>query len=234
VLLLAAGCSSIKEFVPIHSSAAAMRIPNQQRILSEATLAAVNQAVSANELNLNQLAGKTVVVDADGVFPHSRTDLFAYLVTAFEGELSRRGVRVLPRALPSELRIDEGARGAQVSLTPPAPESLHADARVAVSVDWGGIDYQDNKHVSVARATGMAVVGVFTFGLGAIIWRLAQTPMVHTLTLKARVHITVRVIPVQTGLRFAMASGSGESQIAIDQETDSGYTNQMTVPEKAE
>jgi hypothetical protein len=230
----ASGCSSIKEFVPISSHAAMMRIPNQQRILSEAALGAVAQTVTNQELNLAQLQNRTVVVEMDGVFPHSHEELLTYLRTAVEGELARRGIHVI-HALPPELQVPEGGNAGRFAFAiPGAAEALHADARLVVSVDWGGVDYQDHKHASSSRVAGMVVTGIFTFGLGAIIWALASTPMVHTLTLKARVHLTARTIPLGNGLRFAQASGAGESQITIDAETDSGYTNNMSVPQKKE
>jgi hypothetical protein len=219
-------CSSIKEFVPIATSPTAMRIPNQQRILSEAAGTAVGQVVANQELSLAQLQGKAVIVEMDGVFPHSHEELLEYLRTQFEGELARRGIRVV-RPLPPAIHVS--------SLTVQTPvEPIHADARMVVSVDWGGIDYQDDKHASTKRVVGMVVTGIFTFGVGAIIWALAQSPMVHVLTLKARVHLTARIIPITAGLRFAAAPGAGEAQITIDTETDSGYTNNMSVPQKKE
>jgi len=136
-----------------------------------------------------------------------------------EGELARRGVHVL-HPLPLEIRRPRGATPvASTFAIPGAPEAIHADARVVLSVDYGGIDYQDHKHASSSRVAGMVVTGVFTFGLGAIIWALAQSPMVHTFTLKARVQVTARTMPITTGLRFASAPGAGESQITIDAET---------------
>jgi len=233
-LLMFTGCSSIKEFVPISSSAVAMRLPNQQRILSQAATAAVLQTVNNQELNLAQLQNRSVVVEMDGVFPHSRDELLSYLRTAMEGELARRGVRVL-HALPAEIQVPEGGNTGRFAVTVPgSAEAMRADARLAVSVDWGGIDFQDHKHPTGGRVAGMVIGGILTFGLVAIIMALSDSVTVHTLTLKARVHLTARLIPIATGLRYASAIGEGESSITIDAESDSGYTNNMKIPQKKE
>jgi hypothetical protein len=116
-----------------------------------------------------------------------------------------------------------------------------ADVRVVASVEWGGVDYSDQKYLVGGRLAGMVIVGIFTFTIGAFIWRAIQSPYSHIFTLHGRARIVVQAIPgggepapagLRSAVRPARGVGEGEAKIVIDALSDSGYTNFMKVPEK--
>ena len=75
---------------------------------------------------------------------------------------------------------------------------------MVATVDWGGVDYEDRK-----RGRNH-----------------------HVFTLKARVHVTVRAVPVIAGLAGGVGAGEGASQLVIDARDRSGYAHYVTVPMK--
>jgi hypothetical protein len=238
---IVAGCGSVKEYVPIKIGPVGMRVPNQQRLVSQAVTQAVYKACRHGRLNLKQYAGKTGRVEVNGVFPHSESDLLKYVASVVEGEMSLAGlvvtrkepfivkpvtVNVGPAATAADTPPAAPAAGSQI-ISPPRP-----DVRIIASLDWGGVDFTDKKYVNGGKLAGMIVVGLVTFTVGGIIWRIIESPMDHTFTLNARAHVTIRAIPTAAGLRPGFGLGEGSAQIVIDADSDSGYTANMAVPQK--
>lgn len=223
--LIFSACGYTKEYVPIRSSASGIRIPNQQRLLAAAASRAVNRACSQSTMKFTNYSGKTGRVEINGILPHSDRDLLDYIASGVEGYMARGGMLVLPRERrqKEKVAVHVGAGQAQTTEVP--------DVRVLVSVDWGGIDLKDKKYIVGGKVAGMVVVGIFTWGIGAIIWGLASPPYGHIFTLDGKVKVTVQAVPVKAGSSYAIGAGEGSARIVIDTESDTGYTNFMRVPQ---
>ncbi|HZS35267.1 MAG TPA: hypothetical protein VFF06_00495 [Polyangia bacterium] len=240
LVAVGAGCSSVKEYVPVRFQTAAPRIPNQQRIVAQAADEAVRAAASDATLNLSQYSGRSGRVEVNGVFPQSDSDLLDYIGSAVEGSMALAGMRVIARPPAIRVRNDSGGSTAQVvvSGTPlPEPPDQAPDLRVVASVSWGGIDFEDHKYVVGGRLAATILLTIFTLpvaGLGGLLYGAIKGVTGHTFTLKARVRITLRAIPAVAGLRAGVGQGEGSSQIVIDAESASGYAHAITIPEKKE
>src|SRR6185436_1761187 len=106
VLLLAVGCGSVKEYVPIAPASVGLKMPNQQRLVATSTTEAIRGAIVDPKLNLGQYRGLKGRVEVNGVFPPSKTELLDYVATAVEGEMLQAGIQVLPRDLPATVKVD--------------------------------------------------------------------------------------------------------------------------------
>lgn len=161
-LAASGGCGSfVKEFAPIRPGSVAVRVPNQQRLLSSATLEAV--ATAAAQVRLAQYAGRSAQVEVNGVLPHSRDELLEYIAAAVEGEAARAGIRVIPRP---RLQLLGGGLGlAPVSASPQQPAP---DLRLVASVDWGGVDYEEKKYVVASRMGGQLGLLIGGLVLGSV------------------------------------------------------------------
>jgi hypothetical protein len=122
------GCTATtKEYVPVETGTAPIRVPNQQRIVALSVQDAVKKACAS--LNLRQYAGRTARVEVNGVFPHSAADLLDYIASGVEGEASASGLVVLPRpdlTDAPEVVVNTGAP------PPPHPPSAAAPQQSAV------------------------------------------------------------------------------------------------------
>jgi hypothetical protein len=166
ISLLAVGCTSVKEFVPIHSHAAPIRVPNQQRLVSLATAQAIQNAV--RDANLAQYAGQSGRVEVNGVFPHSAQDLLEYVASSVEFEMARVGMRVIAHAtLP--VRDEATPSGTMIIMKESAPEPTPPDLRVVVSLDWGGIDFKDHQYVVWPKAAGQLGLAIGSILIGGTI-----------------------------------------------------------------
>lgn len=156
VLLVAAlgagGCAHNKETVPLARSWAPVRAANQQRVLALAVDDAVEQ------LDLAQVAGKSVMVDLSGVFPHSDGDLMDYVIAQVEGRAARAGARVLPRP-PKPVPFVLGT----IAPAPPAkvePPVAVPDFKLLVGVSWAGIDTREKVVTDENRLSGQVGLAV--------------------------------------------------------------------------
>jgi hypothetical protein len=166
VLLLAtflSACGYVKEYAPVNASVTPVRVPNQQRLVSLAATQAVVNA--ARSLNLARYAGRSGIVEVNGVFPHSASDLLEYVASALEGEMARAGMRVIPHPTPAPVRPENGGQPL-VLVTPNAQEQPQPDVRVVASLDWGGIDMRDQQYVVWKNAIAQLAVGVGGFAIG--------------------------------------------------------------------
>lgn len=153
-----AGCSYNKETVPLARSWTPVRAANQQRVVALAVDDAVDQ------LDLSKLAGKAVVVELAGVFPHSNEDLLEYVRQQVEGRAARAGARVVelstvppPAPMPMPASTPTG-KSVAIDLKQEAPEY-----RVLVGVSWGGLDTRVKAVTDEARLSGqlgLAVGGI--------------------------------------------------------------------------
>jgi len=248
-LLLVAALASVcackynKETVPVRRAEADIRVPNQQRVVALAT----DQAVEA--LDFSKLQGKSVAIEVTGVFPHSNTDLLAYLNAQVEAKLARSGARVLaqpplvilPGAQPAAAGATSAAQGSLVLSEPP-------DYRLLVNVSWGGADIRDKvttdeplltKQIGLAATglisgvllmtlsdsafrQGFAVIGTVGTVGGAALWYGKHSPFPHVITLIGRVRIVAQGIPTKEGTSFT-TEGAGESKIVNDERIPEGY-----------
>jgi hypothetical protein len=163
------GCaSSVKEFVPIHTSSLPVRVPNQQRLVSLAAQQAVTAA--AREINLAQYAGLSGRVEINGVFPHSANDLLEYVASAVEFEMARVGMRVLSHPIMAPVRSEAIASAPVIMMREPGAEAApQPDLRVIASLDWGGIDFKDQQYTVWSRAGAMLGIALGGIVTGAII-----------------------------------------------------------------
>jgi hypothetical protein len=218
-----AACTYSKEYIPVDPRPAGLRVPTEQKLVATAVAQAVSQA--SEQLKLSQYAGKSGQVEVNGVFPATQHELLDYVAAQFEGEMAHSGMAVVARPqYPDQV----------TSLTVPArpcdeKDVKKPDVRLVASLDWGGIDYTDKKTVNGGKVVGMIVVGILTFGIGAVIWALADSPTDHTLVLDSRVRMTVRAIPGAPGVAPAIAGGEGSARIVIDPTSDSGHTSGLVV-----
>ena len=230
------GCGSVKEFVPIRPMSVPLRMPNQQRIVAEATTEAVNRASADGKLNLSQYKGLKGRVEVNGVFPHSGSDLLDFIASAVEGSMMQAGMLVLPRPHPFSVRAEGGASSVTIIPPPAAPETADAksDVRLVASVDWGGVDYEEARELLGGRVALAIVLSVLTLGVAGIIYIAVTDFYDHTFTLKSRVHITLRALPTTTNLRGGIGVGEADSKIVIDARSASGYSAEIDIPKKDE
>lgn len=239
-LVLTTGCSYNKETVPLARSWAPVRAANQQRLVALAVDDAVDQ------LDFGKLAGKNVVVEIAGVFPHSDPALLDYILMQVEGKASRAGAHVAQIAPIGNYGLTDIRE---------SPKAENADFRVLVGVSWAGIDTRekvvtDEERLAgqVGLATGGFLAGfamqnfgesgiryVVPGGAGtvstglmigapavALIWALIKPPVLKTLTLIGRCRLEVDVDPVQQGGAY-LADGEGTSRIVVDENSPTGF-----------
>lgn len=157
--VLAACGGYSKETVSLYRDHVGMRVPNQQRLIA----LAADEAVA--RLDFKALAGKKVVVEMSGVFPHTRNDVLDYLQGQVEGKIARDGGLVISAGqlvVASGEGSDAAAAPAPISLTP-----SDADYRVVIGVSWAGVDTHDRKTVNVPLLTRQ--VGVIAGGAAALL-----------------------------------------------------------------
>jgi hypothetical protein len=150
--LTASACGGYsKETVSLYRDHVGMRVPNQQRLLALST----DEAVA--RLDFKPLAGKKVVVELNGVFPHTRQEVLDYIRGQVEGKIARDGglviapqqVVVVPddqpqgSAAPGQPQPPQPIPNATLSLTP-----SDADYRVVIGVSWAGVDTHDRLTVN--------------------------------------------------------------------------------------
>lgn len=164
------GCGWIKEFTPIKPEAVRVRMPNQQRLLSLSVAQSITAACGPGGINLSLYRGKYARVEVNGVFPHSEADLLEYIAAGVEGELAKAGVQVVPRPLPQVVRTESPTDRVSIAVQPLAvSEPAHkVDLRVVVSVDWGGIDYKDQKYTKTGLLAGQLILGLAGVTLGSM------------------------------------------------------------------
>ncbi|HTJ44759.1 MAG TPA: hypothetical protein VL463_21785 [Kofleriaceae bacterium] len=144
-LAFAAACGGYsKETVSLYREHVGMRVPNQQRLIALST----DEAVA--RLDFKGLAGKKVIVEMSGVFPHTRADVLDYIQGQVEGKIARDGGLVISAGqlvvAPAETNVlangapaaTDVATGSVLSLTPG-----DADYRVIIGVSWAGVDTHD-------------------------------------------------------------------------------------------
>ena len=160
--LALAGCGGYsKETVSLYRDHVGMRVPNQQRLLALST----DEAVA--RLDFKGLAGKKVVIEMTGVFPHTRADVLDYIQGQVEGKIARDGGLVIS-AGQLVVAPEEGSAapaGGTISLTPG-----DADYRVVIGVSWAGVDTHDRKIINtplLTRQLGLIGGGIAAGILGS-------------------------------------------------------------------
>jgi hypothetical protein len=161
LMALVTGCRYSKETVPVTRAYEAVRVPNQQRLVA----LAVDEAVEA--LDFRTLAGKTVALQVDGIFPHSSEDLLSYLRSQVEAKLARSGARVVNSA---PVLVVPGVVGAPTNATTTVtPQAVNlsepSDYKVLVGVSWGGIDTRDRVRTDeplLTKQIGLGAGGLLT------------------------------------------------------------------------
>jgi hypothetical protein len=90
------GCGTFDQtYLPVRMSPVYIRVSAQQLAVSEAAKKA------AATLNFSALAGKTVYVQVNGVFPHSHYNVLDYIQSLVEGRMALGGMIVKPTAYVS-------------------------------------------------------------------------------------------------------------------------------------
>lgn len=227
ILAVGMGCGHIKEFAPIRLDPISLRVPNQQRVVAQSIEQAVEQASTG--IDLKRYSGKTVRVEVNGVFPHTRHDLLDYVATSIEWKAAKAGLIVLERPDPDLVRDQIVVGGDAASVNPNADRYPKPDIRLVASVDWGGIDLKDQEYIKGGTLFAQIFFAIIVPPLGIVLF-LALDSTAHTFTMIGRVRMTLRAFPTAEGLAAAIAVGEGESSIVIDPESDSGYTLRLAIP----
>lgn len=176
LLVSLAACKYDKETVPVKRDKVAVRVPNQQRIVA----LAVEEAIES--LDFQALAGKTVSLEMNGVFPHSNEDLLDYIMGRIVGKLSRAGAVVVPDVpvvmvpgLPGQAlgtgTISAGSASPAGMLTLTDPP----DFRLVVGVSWGGLDTRDKVRTNEDLLTKQLGLGVGGLLAGLVLFSVADS-----------------------------------------------------------
>jgi hypothetical protein len=235
------GCGGYsKETVSLYRDHVGMRVPNQQRLL------ALSADEAVERLDFKPLAGRKVVVEMSGIFPHTRPDVLDYIQGQVEGKIARDGGLVISsgQIVTAAADGDGAATAATISLTP-----SDAEYRVIIGVSWAGVDTHDRYAVNVPLLgkqmgtigggivlsllgpavvddTGAAAI-VGGIGLlataGGIIWRLIEKPQIHIYRLLGRVRVSVNAVPVVPGGTAFQTVGEGQTELLVDPTAEEGY-----------
>ena len=242
-----AGCAGYsKETVALSRDHVSMRLPNQQRLLALST----DEAVA--RLDFKGLAGKKVVVEMTGIFPHTRQDVLDYIQGQVAGKIARDGGLVISAGqivvTPDEAAGSNAAvpAGSTISLTP-----SDADYRVVIGVSWAGVDTHDKLTIDSAKLTrqvGVIVAGLLLGAIGAaigdvvatpivsgigglgmtagVIWYAASPPRLHVYRLLGRVRLSVNALPIVPGGVPFQTVGEGQTELLVDPTAEEGYVLQ--------
>jgi hypothetical protein len=238
-------CSYSKEAVALNRDEVGTRVPNQQRLLALST----DEAVA--RLDFKPLAGKKVIVEISGVFPHSRNEVLDYIEGQVEGKIARDGGLVIAAEQVVVVPDAQAGSGATAGPIPNATLSLtpnDADFRVLIGVSWGGVDTNDRQELNtsllgkqlgvigggvlaalIGAATGDATTASVLGGLGGLAviggssWVLVQRPTAHVYRLLGRVRLSVNAIPIVPGGTAFQTIGEGQTELVIDETADEGY-----------
>ena len=240
-LLVACGGYS-KETVSLYRDHVGMRVPNQQRLIALAT----DEAVA--RLDFKHLAGKKVVVEMSGIFPHTRGDVLDYVEGQVEGKIARDGGLVISAGQIVVAPGDGSGSdtGGTLSLTP-----SDADYRVIIGVSWAGVDTNDRKTINTPLLTkqlGLIVGGVVAGLIGAAaadgtvspilggagalaitggaIWYFVAPPTLHIYRLLGRVRVSVNAVPIVPGGTAFQTVGEGQTELLVDPTAEEGYVLQ--------
>jgi hypothetical protein len=245
VAVATAACGGYsKETVSLIREHVGMRVPNQQRLLALST----DEAVA--RLDFKGLAGKKVVVEMAGIFPHSHGDVLDYIQGQVEGKIARDGGLVISAGqlviAPGDVAGADPAVGGVLSLTP-----SDAEYRVIIGVSWAGVDTHDRKVINtplLTRQLGLILGGIGAALLGAaiadstatpimmgvgslattggIIWYMVDKPTLHIYRLLGRVRVSVNAVPIVPGGTPFQTVGEGQTELLVDPTAEEGYVLQ--------
>lgn len=233
-----------KETVSLYRDHVGMRVPNQQRLLALSTDEAVQR------LDFKSLAGKKVVVEMSGIFPHTRGDVLDYIQGQVEGKIGRDGGLVISAGQIVTTTSEASGGSAEattgtISLTP-----ADADYRVLIGVSWAGVDTNDKLAVNTPlltrqmlligggialailgpaamsdNATAAGILGILGLGAagGGLVWRLVEKPTIHIYRLLGRVRLSINAVPLLPGNTAFQTIGEGQTEILIDPTAEEGY-----------
>lgn len=243
-LLLVSACGGYsKETVSLYRDHVGMRVPNQQRLLALSS----DEAVA--RLDFKGLAGKTVVVEMSGIFPHTRADVLDYIQGQIEGKIARDGGLVISsgQLVTAPVEGTGGEPATVLNLTP-----SEAEYRVVIGVSWAGVDTHDRKVINSKLLTrqlgvmgaglGIALLGPpvvddstagpILAGIGGltlltgIAWYIFDKPQLHVIRLLGRVRVSVNAIPIVPGGTPFQTIGEGQTELLIDPTAEEGYVLQ--------
>jgi hypothetical protein len=245
IALIVPACGGYsKETVSLYRDHVGMRVPNQQRLLALATDEAVQR------LDFKTLAGRKVVVEMSGIFPHTRGDVLDYIQNQVEGKIARDGGLVISAGQIVTTSSEATGSGAEstvgsISLTP-----ADAEYRVLIGVSWAGVDTHDKKVVNTPlltkqllmigggialsilgpaatsdNATAAGILGILGIGttLGGVTWRIIEKPTLHIYRLLGRVRVSVNAVPLVPGGTAFQTVGEGQTELLIDPTAEEGY-----------
>jgi hypothetical protein len=233
-----------KETVSLYRDHVGVRVPNQQRLIALAT----DEAVA--RLDFKPLAGKKVIIELSGVFPHTRGEVLDYIQGQVEGKIARDGGLVISAGQI----VVATPEGSGADLTPAGSLSLtpaDADYRVIIGVSWAGVDTNDKKTINMplltrqvglmagglvagivgavssdaTTASILGIAGLAAIGGGAI-WYFVQPPTLHVYRLLGRVRVSVNAVPIVPGGTAFQTVGEGQTELLVDPTAEEGYVLQ--------
>ena len=247
ISFVAFGCTATRTQVQMDREPSTFRSPVMQAELAKV----VDKAVQGQDFAL--LSGKTAIVEVNGLFPQTHTDLLAFVRTAIEAKASQQGVKVVA-AVPC---TPTGAVGAlspsSEAVTPLCLPTTLPDYRIIVSVEVGGVEKTVRRELKVGKLIGqLAVTGavpltalalgiVFTgaffyfapvaaaFLVGGAIWMILSPPTEDFVRLRSKTQLLVHRLPREGG-GFSVRSDGGHSDIELRPDDSDGFEAEEPIP----
>jgi hypothetical protein len=247
ISLLAAGCTATRTQVQMDREPSTFRSPVMQTEMAKV----VDKAVQGQDFAA--LSGKTAVVEVNGLFPQTSTDLLAFVKTAIEAKASQQGVRVVA-AVPC---TPTGAVGAlspsSEAVTPLCIPTTLPDYRIVVSVEVGGVERTVRRELRVGKligqlaitgavpltalALGVVFIGAFiyfapvaaAFLVAGAAWMILSPPTEDFVRLRSKAQLLVHRLPREGG-GISVRSDGGHSDIELRPDDSEGFEAEDPIP----
>ncbi len=247
ICLLVTGCTATRTQVQMDREPSTFRSTVMQGQMAKVVETAVLKQ------DFSALAGKTAVVEVNGLFPQTNTDMLAFVRTAIEARASQQGVKILA-GVPC---TPTGAVGAlspsSEAVTPLCLPTVLPDYRLVVSVEVGGVEKSVRRELQVGKliaqvlvmgalpltaiAVGLVFSGAFFYFLpfagvalvtGAA-WMIISPPTEDFVRLRSKAQLLVHRIPREGGGTTVRSDG-GNSDLELRPGDTDGFEAEEPIP----
>ncbi len=234
---LAASCTTKKTLVP-HQLPRSEYYPPP--VLQTTLAAAVHEASQKSLGGMTEVRDKRTCVSINGVVPMSNEALLGHVRGVVEAGLAKQGAIVTPCCNLVSTDVDGLGRAVWKC-------DNNVDYRAIVSLDAGGVDVSIERRPALEKLAGPALlfgasmvsffmirpirdeyeVIPFYLGLGLLgssaTWSALFPPFDHPTVLDGKVSMQVALLPQRTGLPHVAGSGSGTSQLVLEDADDAEF-----------